>query len=123
MPSVTSDTPDLGAFGEAVKLRLDDLGITQRQLGERVGQLHGREPYGQSTVGTWLARSEPTPDLVFDMERALEVEPGHLSKILGYVPVTVVSVPGSVLDAIEADPKLSEMGRSVLRAAYRELVR
>lgn len=55
-------------LGDAVRLRLDDLGQTQTWLGERMGELHGRRPYGQSTVGTWMARTEPTPELVFDLD-------------------------------------------------------
>ena len=119
MPSVE---PDSGSFGEAVKLRLDDLNKTQTWLGERMGELHGRRPYGQSTVGTWIARTELTPALVFDIERALDLPAGHLSKLLGYVPVGATPPPGSVVDAIEADPLLDDRGRRSLVAAYRALV-
>ena len=105
------DVTDGAGLGDAVRARLNDLGQTQTWLGERMGELHGRRPYGQSTVGTWMARTEPTPELVFDLERALDLPPGHLSKLLGYVPVSVVAVACSVPVAIEADPMLDERGR------------
>lgn len=90
------------------------MGRTQTWLGERMGELHGRRPYGQSTVGTWMARTEPTPELVFDLERALDLPPGHLSRLLGYVPVSVTEVSCTVPEAIEADPMLDGVVASVL---------
>lgn len=121
MPDVTPGERGI-SFGGAVRRRLDDMGRSQTWLGERLGEMHGRRPYGQSTVGTWLARTEITPALVFDIERALELEPGSLSRILGYVPADVVKMSAEVPEAIEADPMLDERGRRSLLAAYRVLV-
>ena len=54
----------------------------------------------------------------------LKLEPGHLSRVLGYVPAT--AEPGtitSVVAAARADPRLGDSERELLIAVYRELVR
>jgi hypothetical protein len=61
---------------------------------------------------------------VAKLERLLQVQPDSLARLLGYVPfLEVTSRPGTVLDAVNADPRLDEDGRELLTDVYRWLVR
>ena len=59
-----------------------------------------------------------------EIERVLELEPGSLSRLLGYVPPQVGERhPPSVIESARSDPQLGESERDLLVAVYRELVR
>lgn len=110
------------AFGDAIRKRLDDLGQSQRELGEDVGDAVGRNrPYGQATVAGWLTDSPPDPEVVFMIERCLGVKPGTYSRLLGYLPVEARATR-TVLEAIDADPRLNDQGRRMLRSLYESAV-
>jgi len=52
------------------------------------------------------------------------VEPNSLARLLGYVPLSELSNSATtVLDAVNADPRLDEDGRELLTGVYRWLVR
>jgi hypothetical protein len=58
------------------------------------------------------------------LERLLQVEPDSLARLLGYVPHSELrDGTASVLDAVNADPRLDEGGRELLANVYRWLVR
>jgi hypothetical protein len=58
------------------------------------------------------------------LERVLQVESSSLARLLGYVPPSELrNSPTSVLDAVNADPRLDEDGRELLTGVYRWLVR
>ncbi len=111
------DGPADGAtFGSALAGALRARGITQHRLGRALG-------IGQSTISAWVAdRATPSHAVVFRVEEALEVEPGSLSRHLGYLPLDGTQ-PSTVLDCIDVDPALSEGQRAALRAVYVELTR
>ncbi|MEY2452398.1 MAG: helix-turn-helix protein [Acidimicrobiaceae bacterium] len=89
--------------------------MTQQELAEAVGVT-------QSAVSAWEADGAiPEPRVVFAVERALRLSPGQLSGALGYVPVDAMGVTHGVVESVEADPSLDEVGRRVLLAVYREL--
>jgi transcriptional regulator with XRE-family HTH domain len=92
-------------------------GWSQRRLAEKLGVSH-------STVAFWeQGKSLPTPVNVVDLERALELAPGTLARLLGYMPLdTMQREMRTVLDAIMADPELGQRERDLLLAMYRELV-
>lgn len=72
-----------------------------------------------STISTWLSRpGAAKPQQVFAVERALDLPPGHLSRHLGYVPVSVDRPPVDVIEAIEADGALDDPDRDALIFFY-----
>lgn len=103
--------------------RLADLGRSQTWLAVEVAKEEGREdPYSQAHVADWLrGRRSPNPEQVFALERALDVEPGALSRLLGYLPVEAVATV-TVEDAVKADPGLTKLHREAVLALYRALV-
>lgn len=107
---------------QAVTERIkDELGErTQAWLGRRVAEIEGREsPYSQPTAGDWIRRPEIQPPArIFAIEAALELAPGSLSRLLGYVPAGTAPAV-TVEDAIAADPVLTKPERRMLVSAYR----
>ncbi len=75
------------AFGTAVAGALAVRDLTQRALADALG-------VKQPTVSAWLSgESEPASAVVFELERVLELPPGHLSRHLGYLPPDAVGAP------------------------------
>ncbi len=69
-------------------------------------------------------RGAPDPQTVAKLERLLQIEPDSLARLLGYVPLSEPgSRPATVLDAVNADPRLDDDGRELLTGVYRWLVR
>ena len=70
-------------------------------------------------------RSLPVPAKVPNLERALELEPGTLSRLLGYLPITSGDDKTTldVIEAIRRDTRLGEHGQELLIAMYRQLIR
>lgn len=106
------------AFGNAIAAALATKGITQAELGQRVGIV-------QSAVSAWVAgTAEPPRDTVWAIERVLGLTPGFLSRQLPspYQPVTKNAAVATVEEAVIADPLLDESGKRAVLAVYRELV-
>jgi transcriptional regulator with XRE-family HTH domain len=106
------------AFKQAIAHARRGHGWSQRKLAEKLGVSH-------STVAFWeQGKTLPTPVNVVDLERILELEPGTLARLLGYMPLdTMQREMRTVLDAIMADPDLGQRERDLLLAMYRELIR
>jgi transcriptional regulator with XRE-family HTH domain len=80
----------------------------------------------KSAVAQWESgRSLPVPAKVLGLERALELEPGALSRLLGYLPITSGDDKTSldVIEAIRRDRRLGEHGQELLITMYRQLLR
>jgi len=94
------------------------MGLSQRALARAVS----RTP---SAVWQWEeGRGAPDPQTVIKLERLLQVEPNALARLLGYVPASELSGGAmTVLDAVNADPRLDQDGRELLTGVYRWLVR
>jgi transcriptional regulator with XRE-family HTH domain len=93
--------------------------LSQRELGKAAG-------VSKSAVSQWEAgRSLPIPAKVPDLERALELEPGGLSRLLGYLPIATGDDKTSldVIEAIRRDARLGEHGQELLITMYRQLLR
>ena len=115
--NVTSAQRD---FAAAVTRRLEEIGRSQQWLGQEVARIEGREKrYGQGTIGDWLRRGPATPAQAIAIERALDVTPGSLTRLLGFLPVDTVPAL-SVPAAIDADPNLTDQAKRALLSAYRE---
>lgn len=105
---------DKGTFGAALAAALRRRGMSQRVLTDLLGRT------AQSSVSAWTrGDAVPTPEVVFEIERIIEVPPGHLSQHIGYVPAGA-EPPASVVSAIDADPLLEPVHRQALLALYRE---
>lgn len=112
---------DEEAFLEAMRQAIADSGLSLPRIAERLGD------YGITTTGDTVSlwqrgRQRIRPDELFALERTLDVRPGSLSRLLGYVPADMKPAR-TVPEAIEADPRLTELGRRTLLAAYRAAVR
>jgi transcriptional regulator with XRE-family HTH domain len=80
----------------------------------------------KSAVAQWEnGRSLPVPAKVPELERALELEPGALSRLLGYVPITSDDDKATldVIESIRRDARLGEHGQELLITMYRQLLR
>lgn len=90
--------------------------MSQKALGEALGGL------SQAAVGGWVGgESEPSPARVFAIEEILELPPGHLSKLLGYLPPSAVGGPDATFgELVAADPLLDDSQKRGILALYRE---
>lgn len=72
----------------------------------------------QSSVSGWInGKYEPSAATVFTIERSLGMDPGYLSRPLGYLPVDANSGPVGVVAAIAASP-LDEDEKAVMVSMY-----
>jgi transcriptional regulator with XRE-family HTH domain len=102
-------------FGRLLADALKARGMKQEGLASMLGTT-------QSSVSGWInAKYEPAADTVFAIERMLGVDPGHLSRPLGYLPVEPVARTVSVESAIAQSPLLDDEEKAALVAMYRVL--
>lgn len=116
--------PDKQAAGQLIRQRLADLDASQDWLAEAVGAELGIPGPSQSTVSSWMTgRHAPTsPEVTFAVERVLELRPGQLSQLYGYLPVSARS-PGPSVEAAVGASDLSERDKRLLLGVYREMRR
>lgn len=98
------------AFGRALAEAMHAAQITPRDVAEAVGWT------ADYVLKLQKGTRAPNPWTLFAVEAHLEVQPGELSRHLGYVPAGAVS---SVAAALEADEALTADTRRMLLAAYR----
>jgi transcriptional regulator with XRE-family HTH domain len=104
------------AFRHALRRARETSGLSQRAVGEAVGRTG-------SAVWQWEeGRGAPDQATVAKLEGVLGLEPGSLAKLLGYVTAGADG-PVSVVEAVNADPRLNDSGRELLTSVYRWLVR
>jgi transcriptional regulator with XRE-family HTH domain len=106
------------AFRQALRHTREQRGLTQRALSRIIGVTN-------SAVWQWeQGKAIPRPETVAHLEAALDLGPGVLSRLLGYLPITRPPDKATmdVLDALQADPKLGARERQLLATIYRELV-
>jgi transcriptional regulator with XRE-family HTH domain len=73
----------------------------------------------QSSVSGWVnGKYEPAAATVFAIERTLSMEPGQLSRLLGYLPLEAASRPVGVDTTIAESPLLDEEDKAVLIALF-----
>jgi len=105
-------------FRRALRRAREAVGESQSGLSQKLG-------LSRSAVWQWEnGETVPAPDNVAAVEQALQLQPGSLSRLLGYLPAGAVEREMiSVIEALEADPKLRERERELLAAMYRQLVK
>lgn len=105
------------AFGRLLAEALKTRGMKQDDLAGKLGTT-------QSSVSGWInGKYEPAAATVFTIERSLGMDPGTLSRPLGYLPVEPVSRTVSVEGAIAQNTLLDEEQKAALSAMYRVLVK
>jgi transcriptional regulator with XRE-family HTH domain len=107
-------------FRRALRQAREEAGLSQRALARAVDVTPAAAWQWERDNGSTV----PRMDMTTRLEQVLKLEPGHLSRLLGYVPAT--TEPGtatSVVAAARADPRLGDSERELLIAVYRELVR
>jgi transcriptional regulator with XRE-family HTH domain len=112
-------TDQRDAFPRALKRARMERRLSQRELSRALGVSH-------SAVSQWESgRVRPIPSKVAELEQALDLDPGTLSRLLGYLPIATSDAKAAltVLEAIRADPRLGDRERELLIAMYRQLVR
>ena len=78
----------------------------------------------QSSVSGWInGKYEPAAATIFTIERSLGLDPGSLSRPLGYLPVEPPARPISVEAAIAECTTLDDDAKAAISALYRVLAR
>ena len=107
-------------FRRALQQAREDCGLSQRALAQAVGVTQGAVWQWERDSGATV----PRPDVAIRLEQVLGLEPGQLSRLLGYLPATTeTGTTAGVVEAARTDPRLGEQERELLIAVYRELVR
>lgn len=113
-------TPAAGgrvAFGRILADALKSRGMKQEDLARSLGTT-------QSSVSGWInGKYEPSAGTVFTIERSLNLDPGLLSRPLGYLPVEPVARPISVEGAIAQSTSIDDDAKAALSALYRVLAK
>ena len=105
------------AFRRALRNAREERGLSQRALARAVGRTPG-------AVWQWEeGRGAPDPGTVAQVEQLLDLEANELARLLGYVPPAELDRRVSVVDAVNADPRLGASERELLRTVYCWLVR
>jgi transcriptional regulator with XRE-family HTH domain len=108
----TSDHEGRRYFGRLLANALKARAMKQEDLARLMGTT-------QSSVSGWInGKYEPPAGTVFRMERLLEVDPGLLSRPLGYLPLEGPQATVGVPTAIAQASVLDEDEKAVLISLY-----
>jgi transcriptional regulator with XRE-family HTH domain len=114
---VQSDAERRLGFGRGLADAMKARGMKQEDLAGMLGTT-------QSSVSGWInGKYEPAAATVFTVERCLGMEPGSLSRPLGYLPVEPLVRAVSVEGAIAQSPHLDDEEKAALADMYRVLVK
>lgn len=113
MPKISNATEEQkAAFSAALRAAMVSAGITEVTDLARRGQAVGIDRHAQ-TFNTWVHGSEPSRGEVLALEVLVGVEPGHLSRHLGWVPVDV-DPSVTIEQMILAEPDLTAAQKQAL---------
>jgi transcriptional regulator with XRE-family HTH domain len=99
-------------FGSVLEEALAARGRSQSWLAKELG-------VSAALISHWVTGThEPPWRRVFQMEALLEVPPGTLSRVLGYLPPEAAAPTVSVEEAISQDPDLTADGRRLVLTLY-----
>lgn len=102
---------------DALRDALADRGVSYRVFADMLAEL-GLDR-SKDTVNLWVNGVQPMrPDEVFLVERALELKPGELSRVAGFLPADAKPAV-SIEDAIRADLRLRPASKRFLLAALK----
>ncbi len=111
-PGERRDSAGRQRFGGLLAAALKVRSMKQEDLAALLGTT-------QSSVSGWInGRYEPPASTVFSMERALAMEPGHLSHALGYLPLDAAPGQAGVEVVIAGTSRLEEEDKAVLISLY-----
>ena len=101
------------AFGDELQRAMHAMNVNQLTLARKLKMT-------QSAISSWCTgAAEPRCETVFAIERALRVEPGTLSRHLGYLPARPARREHvTVEQAILEDTALDASAQSALLATY-----
>ena len=103
-------------FGRLLSSALKARNMKQDELARMLGTT-------QSSVSGWIhGKYEPVAATVFSVERCLGLDPGSLSRPLGYLPVEPRSSAVNLETAIAQSAQLDDDQKAALAAVYRVLV-
>lgn len=101
-------------FSDALREERDARGWSQGALADKLPP-DLRVSYQR--IGQWERDDgQPSPAQVFALEVALELTPGTLSRLLGFLPVG--EPPPPTLEALAVDRSVNAEGRRLLRGLY-----
>ena len=105
------------AFRQILKHARQQRAWSQRRLADELGVSH-------STVAYWeRGEGVPAGDNLARLEHILQLEPGTLTRLLGYMPEhTMRREMSGVIEAIMTDPQLGARERELLLALYHQLI-
>jgi transcriptional regulator with XRE-family HTH domain len=104
-------------FGRMLASALKERRMKQEDLAQSLGTT-------QSSVSGWInGKYEPGAATVFHIERTLDLDPGSLSRPLGYLPVEPLARAISVEGAIAQSTLLDDDAKAALSALYRVLTK
>lgn len=105
------------AFADLVLQILEAQELTHRDFAEKLGWSNHTRLYPYLR-----GQTEPHHELVFEMERVLGVEPGRLSRALGYLPITEAppTFPDTFAGLVDKDPALDDRTKRILKLVYAE---
>lgn len=113
MPKISNATEEQkAAFSAALRAAMVTAGIAEVADLARRGQAVGIDRHAQ-TFNTWVNGSEPSRGEVLALEVLVGVEPGHLSRHLGWVPVEA-NPSVTIEHMILAEPDLSAAQKQAL---------
>ena len=108
------------AFGRALEAAAAAAGITSKRELARRGRAAGIDRGDQAFREWWGGETEPSRSDVAALEQLCNVEPGHLSRHLGYVPVGV-STDATLEQLVLADPDLTDESKRIVLALLETL--
>jgi transcriptional regulator with XRE-family HTH domain len=116
-PTAVSRADQRDAFRHALRTAREAAELSQRA----VARVLGLTP---SAVWQWEeGRAVPQRATLVRLERLLELKPNALGRLLGYGPVDDSGTVASVVDAVQADPRLGAAERKMLLTFYDWLIR
>jgi transcriptional regulator with XRE-family HTH domain len=105
------------SFGRTLAQALKERGMKQEDLARSLGTT-------QSSVSGWVnGKYEPAAATVFTIERSLGLDPGLLSRPLGYLPVEPAARSISVEAAIAQCTTLDDEAKAAIAGLYRVLAK
>ncbi len=86
----------MSLIGETVKIRREELGLDQLELGRRVG-------VGQQTVSRWeTGAAVPKPDRLPVLAQVLGLDSGYVHRLAGYLPPSSASPAADLVHELYA---------------------
>lgn len=105
MGAVRDESADVSRICTAVRQAVADSGLTQQDIGDRLGE-------SQQTLSAWIKNREPKLDDLARIEETLGLARGYLVRAAGYVDELL-----TVEDALEADSTIPANLKPALLAA------